>query len=285
MAVFKPLSNLVTRFSFQLLVICGFLFLSSPYLWAQDLDVPFVPTPENVVEQMLDVANVNSSDYVIDLGSGDGRIVIAAAKRGATGHGVDLDPQRIKEARANAAEANVDDQIMFMQKDLFETDFSRASVITMYLLPSVNKQLRPKLLEELEPGTRIVSHDFDMGDWKPDKQLTVNNENGGGSHEVYFWVIPAKTSGNWSWSADGKDFTMDINQRYQEIDVSLTDGNGNSYDVKKATLHGSRIKIRAGNDGQHYIFSGRVEGDEITGMVQHHNGDENEFSMWSATRE
>jgi hypothetical protein len=155
----------------------------------------------------------------------------------------------------------------------------------MYLLPSVNKQLRPKLLKELEPGARVVSHDFDMGDWKPDRHLTVNNKNGGGSHEVYFWIIPAKTGGTWSWSANGKDFTMDINQRYQEIDVTLTDGNGSSYDVKKATLHGRRIKVRAGNGERHYIFNGRVEGDEITGIMQHHNGDENELSMWSATRE
>jgi ribosomal protein L11 methylase PrmA len=129
---------------------------------AQELDVPYVSTPHSVVEEMLDVANVGTDDYVIDLGCGDGRIVIAAAERGAYGHGIDLDPERIREARKNAKAAGVQDKVMFLQEDLFKTDFSRANVITMYLLSSVNLKLRPILLERLEPGTKIVSHNFDM---------------------------------------------------------------------------------------------------------------------------
>lgn len=271
------------RLLIQLAALLGFLLLHLPTLNAQDLDVPFVPTPQNVVEQMLDIADVNESDYVIDLGSGDGRIVIAAAKRGAVGHGIDLDPQRIKEARANANKAEVDDRIIFLKGDLFETDFSRASVITMYLLPSVNLKLRPELLNKLEPGTRIVSHDFDMGDWQPDKQVTVNSE-GGGTHEVYYWVIPAKVSGDWSWSVNGQDFSMNIDQQYQELDVSVS-GNSETYNITKANLHGNRIKIRAVNGKEHYIFSGRVEGDTIVGMMQHHNNKDDNFSAWSAVRE
>lgn len=285
MTLFKLLlTKRFTRIPLQLLTIFGLLLLNLSHLVAQDLDVPYVPTPQSVVDQMVELADVSPSDYVIDLGSGDGRIVITAAKKGATGHGIDLDPQRISEARANAAKAGVDDQVMFIKQNLFESDFSRASIVTMYLLPSINQKLRPQLLKQLEPGTRIVSHSFDMGDWKPDKQKTVQNESGGGSHEIYYWVIPAKTSGTWNWSANGKNFTMNVNQKYQNIDVSLSGGNGNSYEVKKANMHGPRIKIRASNGNQHYIFSGRVEGDEIIGIMQNHNGDKNEFSKWSATR-
>lgn len=267
-----------------LLAICSFFFLSIPQLTAQDLDVPYVPTPQSVVEQMLDLAEVNSSDYVIDLGSGDGRIVIAAAKRGATGHGIDLDPQRIAEARNNAEKSEVNNRIMFMEQDLFETDFTRASVITMYLLPTINERLRPELLENLEPGTRIVSHSFDMGDWEPDKQKSVNNSMGAGTHEIYYWVIPAKVDGNWNWSAEGQEFNMEVSQKYQNINVSLSDGDGSSFTVEEANLHGPRLTVRASNGDQNYIFSGRVEGDQIEGTMQYHNGEDKSFSTWTATQ-
>jgi SAM-dependent methyltransferase len=159
----------------RITVIAGILmFMMYSCADAQDLDVPYVSTPHSVVEEMLDVASVGSDDYVIDLGCGDGRIVIAAAERGAYGHGIDLDPERISEARKNAKAAGVQDKVMFLQEDLFKTDFSRANVITMYLLSSVNLKLRPILLERLEPGTKIVSHNFDMGDWKPDKKVRVD---------------------------------------------------------------------------------------------------------------
>jgi ribosomal protein L11 methylase PrmA len=140
-----------------------------------------------VVAEMLKVANVTSKDVVYDLGSGDGRIVITAAKeRGAQGVGIDIDPQRIKEAEENARQAGVTDKVKFLQKDLFETDISPATVVTLYLLPNLNLRLRPKLFKELKPGTRIVSHSFDMGDWKPDQTIDVNGRS------VYFWVIPKK---------------------------------------------------------------------------------------------
>src|SRR5690554_6950213 len=151
---------------------------------AQLLDVPYVPTSEAVVAKMLDMAEVGPGDYVIDLGSGDGRIVIAAAKRGAFGHGIDIDPVRIKEASENAKKAEVENRVLFVQDNIFSTDFSRASVVTMYLLNSVNLQLRSQLLGRLKPGTRIVSHNFDMGDWKPDNNAREETSN------IYFWLIP-----------------------------------------------------------------------------------------------
>src|SRR5690606_13344903 len=149
------------------------------------------------------------------LGSGDGRIVIAAAKRGAVGHGIDIDPRRIKEARGNAVKEEVDGKVLFIQEDLFQTDFSRASVVTMYLLNSVNLKLRPHLLKNLRPSTRIVSHDFDMDNWKPDKYMKE------GYSAVYYWVIPADAKGNWKWESDGKGFTMLVGQDFQVIDVNL----------------------------------------------------------------
>jgi hypothetical protein len=148
-------------------------------------DVHFVPTPDDVVEAMLGVANVSATDVLYDLGSGDGRIPITAAKKfGARGLGIDIDPERIKEANENLKNSGVGDKVRFVQGDLFEQDLSQATVITLYLLPDLNLKLRPTLLK-LKPGTRIVSHDFDMGDWKPEKTLRV------GTKTVYFWTVPS----------------------------------------------------------------------------------------------
>jgi ribosomal protein L11 methylase PrmA len=150
-------------------------------------DVIYVPTPQEVVEAMLQVANVTKDDIVYDLGSGDGRIpVTAALKYGARGVGIDIDPQRIKEANENVAKNKVGDKVRIMNADLFATDISEATVVTLYLLPSLNVKLMPKLMKELKPGTRIVSHAFDMGDWKPEKELDVNGR------KVYFWTIPKR---------------------------------------------------------------------------------------------
>jgi ribosomal protein L11 methylase PrmA len=151
-------------------------------------DVIFVPTPPEVVQAMLKVAKVGPGDVIFDLGSGDGRIPIAAVKDfgAARATGIDIDPQRIKEAMANHASAGVGDKVRFLNQDLFETNISDATVVTLYLLPSLNLKLRPKLMAELKPGTRIVSHAFDMGDWAPEQELDVNGR------KVYFWTIPKK---------------------------------------------------------------------------------------------
>jgi len=154
-------------------------------------DVVYVPTPPQVVNEMLRIADVKSTDVVYDLGSGDGRIVIAAAKqRGARGIGIDINPARVREATYNAKKAGVSDRVQFRQQDLFETDFSDATVVMLYLLPRLNVRLRPKLLRDLKPGTRIVSHSFDMGNWKPDQVVEVDGR------MVYYWVVPENPPAN-----------------------------------------------------------------------------------------
>jgi SAM-dependent methyltransferase len=154
----------------------------------QLLEVPYVPTPDNVVEEMLKVANVGKDDMVYDLGCGDGRIVITAAQKyGARGVGVDINPDRIKESNENARKAGVTDRVKFLQQDLFETDLREATVVTLYLLPDVNRRLRPKLFLELKPGTRIVSHAFDMGEWNPEKVIKVPGPDR--ERTIYYWVI------------------------------------------------------------------------------------------------
>ncbi len=149
-------------------------------------DVVFVPTPQEVVDEMLKLANVKAGDVVYDLGCGDGRTVITAAKMGARGVGIDINPERIKESKQNAAAAGVTGRVEFRNEDLFEADIHDATVVTLYLLPSLNVKLRPKLWRELKPGTRIVSHDFDMGDWQPEKVINA------AGHTIYFWTIPDK---------------------------------------------------------------------------------------------
>lgn len=280
----KLLSSVLNtlRSIYWVLLVSIIFLVSQTDVKAQDLDVPYVPTPENVVERMLDVTDVKSSDYVVDLGSGDGRIVIAAAKRGASGHGIDLDPKRIAEARENATDEEVDNRIMFMEEDIFDTDFSEASVITMYLLPSVNKKLRPKLLNDLQPGTQVVSHSFDMGSWKADEEIVVRNN--GSSHDIYYWVIPSKVEGEWTWNQNDTEHTLSISQRFQEISAKITDGSDAHYDITQAELEGKRINIRAAKNGEQYIFSGRVENDTIYGMMQHHNNSDKNLSQWEATR-
>jgi len=147
---------------------------------------------------MLLVANVNKNDMIYDLGSGDGRIVITAAKEyGARGIGVDIDPQRIREAKENARAAKVTNRVQFKQQDLFKTDLRDATVVTLYLLPDINLRLRPKLLSELKPGSRVVSHNYDMGDWKPQQTLKVNTP-GGGAHMVYYWVVTEQDKGSYT---------------------------------------------------------------------------------------
>jgi Methyltransferase domain len=158
-------------------------------------EVPYVPTPEEVVATMLAVARVGKNDVLYDLGSGDGRIVITAARQfGTRGTGIDIDPQRIQEADANARKAGVTDRVRFILGDIFDADIREATVVTLYLLPAVNVRLRPKLLRELRPGTRIVSHDYDMGDWKPDRVIQMQGPERG--HTIYYWVVPERAGGS-----------------------------------------------------------------------------------------
>jgi SAM-dependent methyltransferase len=175
------------------LILCGVLAFALACAGARAqtapaaIDVPYVPTPGPVVDAMLKLAKVKRGDVLYDLGSGDGRIVIAAARRyGVRGVGIDIDPRRISEANENARRAGVARQVRFLNQDLFESDFREATVVTLYLLPRLNVKLRPKLLAELRPGTRIVSHGFDMGDWKPEREMLVRDTT------IYLWIVPPR---------------------------------------------------------------------------------------------
>lgn len=254
---------------------------------AKELDVPYVASPDKVVDLMMDQGDIGLGDFVIDLGTGDGRIVIAAVKRGATGLGVDLDAQLIQKARAGAKAAAVSDRLIFRVQDLFDTDIHRASVVTMFLNEKVNLKLRDTLLRELEPGTRVVSHNFDMGDWHPDKHqgILVNNGPNYYMHDVYTWIIPARVSGHWRWQAAGRHFNMIITQKYQDIDVRLETGRG-TLKVTEAYLSGKRINISALEEstGRACTFIGNVVDGKISGQARFETGRDISIEDWSATR-
>jgi SAM-dependent methyltransferase len=217
------------------------------------LDVIYVPTPQQVVDRMLQLAKVGPGDYMIDFGCGDGRMVVTAAKLGARGYGVDINPQRIKEANENAAKAGVTDKVEFKIANLFEQDLSKADVMAMYLLTDINLRLRPKILDTMKPGTRIVSHAFDMGDWKPEVHENVDGRN------VYFWIVPAKVGG--TWQVDGaQKMTLNVDQKYQFI-TGKADIGGKSVDITDGKLTGANISFKL--DGK--TFTGKVEGNTIAG--------------------
>lgn len=187
------------------------------YELGMHLDVPYVPTGERVVKAMLDLAAVDADDVLYDLGSGDGRIVVAAAREyGASAVGVEIDSGRVALAQAYAEQMGVEHDVCFIEDDLLEVDFSPASVVTMFLLPTINLALRPWLLKELQPGTRIVSHTFDMGDWRPDRRIPAGDDG------IFLWVVPANVAGTWAWqTAAGRHYRVELEQRYQELSGTL----------------------------------------------------------------
>jgi SAM-dependent methyltransferase len=217
-------------------------------------DVVWVPTPQALVDKMLDMAKVTPKDYVIDLGSGDGRTVITAAKRGAKALGIEYNPEMVELSKRNAAKEGVSDKASFMKADLFETDFSQAQVITMFLLPSINIKLRPKLLN-LKPGTRIVSNTFDMEDWKPDQDATV--ENCTNWCTAHLWIVPAKVDGSWK-TGQGD---LALKQSFQNITGTLK--NGSAVTPINGKLNGSQITFTAGNTQ----YTGNVNGNSIEGTA------------------
>ncbi len=269
--------------------------LSAGSVLASAPSVPYVPTPQVVVDRMLDMAKVRPGDYLIDLGSGDGRIVITAAqKRGARGFGVDLNPVRISEAEENARKAGVTDRVAFHLRDLFETDLSDATVITMYLLPRVNLDLRPKLLM-LKPGTRLVSHDFDMAEWKPDTQVEIDAPEkyggAGGRSSIFHWVVPARTGGRWQLSMEvrGKPRTYDvrIEQVFQQFSGTVT-VDGRVAKIERASLSGASIRFSATVDLDgapvRHEFNGNVDGDGMNGRAVLSGARLQSQSEWTARR-
>ncbi|HEX8453762.1 MAG TPA: class I SAM-dependent methyltransferase [Longimicrobium sp.] len=227
------------------------------------LDVPYVPTPPEVVAQMLALARPTRNDVLYDLGSGDGRIVIEAARRfGTRGVGVDLNPVRVEEARANARRRGVQDRVRFRQQDLYETDLRAASIVTLYLLPRVNLELRPKLFEQLRPGTRVVSHAFDMGDWRPDTVVEVKVSQGLGRAMVYAWTIPARVAGRWMLTTpEGRRVPLQLRQQFQRFTGPGVSGRlmGERIDFTLTERENGRPVTRR--------FSGRVTGGGMSGRV------------------
>jgi SAM-dependent methyltransferase len=219
------------------------------------LDVPYVPTAPELVERMLELAAVGPADYLIDLGCGDGRIAIAAARRGAHALGVDVDPARIAEAVAAADFAGLGNLVRFRREDLFRTAIWEASVIALYLLPAINLRLRPRLLTELRPGARVVSHNFDMGEWRP--EADERHETG----RVMLWTVPAIAGGSWSMiAADGAAFTLELDQRFQDVTGTMT-GGGRVLELADAVVHGKTFAFAAG--GRNH--AGTIEDAVMTG--------------------
>jgi SAM-dependent methyltransferase len=232
-------------------------------------DVHFEATPMDVVEAMLKMAEVTKDDLVYDLGCGDGRFVIMAAKKfGARGVGVDIDPERIRESNENARREGVTDRVKFIEADLFKTDIRGATVVTLYLLNELNLELRPKLLSELEPGARVVSHTFDMGDWEPDTMGQMRNKT------IYYWVVPANVAGTWRWhlasSTDEVGDALVLNQEFQEVRGKCT-VQWRPLRIREVRLRGDQLsfRVRYNVEGQNVLmrFKGRVSGDKIKGTV------------------
>jgi SAM-dependent methyltransferase len=250
------------------------------------LDVPYVPSNQPTVEAMLRIANVGPKDFVIDLGSGDGRILITAARdRGARGIGVDIDPQRVTEATENAKAAGVADRVRFTRANLYLTKISEATVVTLYLLPRVNIELRPRLLAELRPGTRVVSHDFDMGDWQPDLRVSVRD-----GSEVYFWVIPAQVGGRWlvqgAAPSGRENFAIEFKQNYQVIEATVQ-GFERRTDVRDSRIDGERVlfTIVDNADFAHRVrYEGRVKGDTLEGTLRGEGSAPRGVHKWRAVR-
>lgn len=252
------------------------------------LDVPFEPSSTEIVEEMLKMAGVKGDDLVYDLGCGDGRVVITAAKKtGARGMGVDLDPQRIREGVENARIEGVADRVKFFQQDLFQTDIHKATVVMLYLWPEVNLRLRPKLLRELKPGTRVVSHSHDMGTWEEDQSITAAN-----GHKVYFWVVPANVSGTWEWEKRGpKDrerWLLRLQQSFQKVSGTLRTGT-EELSLKELGLKGPwlRFVVEREIKGQiHKVhFEGRVKDDLLEGTIEVMSGNGSSRNSWRAKRD
>jgi len=242
-----------------------------PYVGLPGKDVIWLPAELTMVNKMMDLAKVTASDVVMDLGSGDGRTVIGAAKRGARGIGVEFNPDMVEYARRNAEREGVSGRVVFERGDLFEADLSRATVITLFLLPSINMKLRPKLLD-LKPGTRIIGNTFTMDDWNADDTLHDESKGQNCSFNcvAYLWVIPAKVSGTWQL-AEGE---MTLEQHFQVLTGTIRNGNQSTSVAGK--LLGERINL----SGPGLEYSGRVNGNSMEGTVRK----DGNTSTWKATR-
>ncbi len=243
----------------------------APVEGQQGKDVIWLPTADSLVEKMLDLAKVTAQDYVIDLGSGDGRTVIAAAKRGARALGIEYNPDMVEFSKKRAAEAGVTARAQFVKADIFESDFSQATVITMFLLPELNLKLRPQILN-LKPGTRIVSNTFTMGEWQPDQTIELSTASDCTTYcTALFWLVPAKVEGEWKYPAG----QLVLKQEFQKVTGSLTSG-GKSAPITNGLLAGDRLTFSVGD----IQYAARVSGNSILGTYKSSRG----AGTWGATR-
>ena len=271
------------RLAVAMFTLCATLVLPVPAMAAEDYapqvgqpgkDVIWVPTPDPLVERMLDMAKATPRDFVVDLGSGDGRTVIAAAKRGIKAMGIEYNPDMVKLSIRNAEQAGLQQMATFVHGDVFASDFSQATVVTMYLLSSLNLKLRPTILN-MKPGTRVVSHAFNMGDWNADATAEVDG------YRAYLWIVPAKVQGRWQVNGPAGPFELALEQAFQKITAKAS-GSGTNGNVSDARLEGANIAFTiADNGGRPVHFSGTVNGDTIEGTVQSGGSGER---RWSARR-
>ena len=280
--------------SWKWIVSSALLALSLP-LQAQEGagDVVYVPTPQIVVEEMLRMANVGPRDFVIDLGSGDGRVVITAAKQfGARGFGVDLDTVLLKMSNENAQREGVSERATFIEQNLFETDLTQATVITSYLLPEMNEKLRPKILA-LKPGTRVVTHDYHMGEWYPDghQMLIVPEKTVGhpGKSYLYMYIVPARIGGRWqsqiNTGGQTATWNFEFKQRFQMFD-GVASGGGQRYTLRTTKIDGDAVSFvfltKAGDNSTRHEFRGTVKGDVMEGTMRLGQGARRTQAPWRA---
>ena len=279
------------RLLFPLLVFIPVFLFGQLYLQEKPLDVPYVPSKPEVVATMLRMAKVTKDDLLYDLGCGDGRIVITAAELyGTRGVGIDIDPDRIQESKENAVKANVGHLVKFQEQDIFQADFHEATVVSLYLLTSVNLRLRPNLLAQLRPGTRIVSHNYAMDTWKPDDSAIVMvNET---THNVYLWIVPANISGVWegAWTDGSRKtaFGLDLEQHFQWPSGKIKMGES-EIPLAEIRLIGDYLQFTAedidNSTGPKMVFEGRITGNEIQGTVEvRRNDGQSSRRSWKAKR-
>jgi SAM-dependent methyltransferase len=281
--------------------------ISTAGLQQKKPEVPYVPTPDEVIVEMLKMADVGKDDVLYDLGCGDGRIVIRAVRElGCRGVGIDIDPVRIRECHENAENAGVADKVEFFLMDLFQADLSQATVVTLYLLSKVNLRLRPKLLRELAPGTRVVSHDFGMGEWEPDQGTVINDDDdkfppvydtfmldfNWRVHNVYFWMIPANVTGTWQWTMPAisgkKHYSLKLEQIFQKVSAEAFEGSSAiPVSVKDGKIKGDKLEFTLELKQKEYLqkvhVEGFVKGHTIEGFVQL-EGEPDSKAKWRAQR-
>ncbi len=269
------------------------LFIATP-VPAQDIDKlktggPYVPTPQVVVDQMLKLGAVTEKDYVIDLGSGDGVIVLTAARTyKAGGMGIDIDPDLVRQSNASAQKFGVADRVRFVQLDVFKADMSKASVLTLYLLPGMMMNLRTKIFTELKPGVRVVSHDYHFGEWSPDDTISFDVPEkemvtGVPRATLYKWIVPAKVAGKWEIKVvGGETYEVSLRQRFQNITESSAAANGRFIRPQAVALKGGDISFTLPDGKNISRFSGRVNGETMEGMVELPGG--KGTAKWTAAR-